>query len=133
MLLKSDPRSLHRLSSPIPAVRKQVAQLATLLIANSCARRADRVALLMLVAAELPGFIRGNPPSSTSSATTLTLAPSAHHFFLTGEPEIADRYFPWLVNLLSPAVSLVSERRVAMSPMGMRMLCGSPDSSLLIS
>jgi TRAP-type uncharacterized transport system substrate-binding protein len=87
----------------IPAVDKQIAQLGTLLIANSCAQRADRVALLMLVAAELPGFIRSNPPSSTSSATVLRLAPSAHQFFLSGEPEIADRYFPWLVNLMSPA------------------------------
>ena len=87
----------------IPAVDKQIVQLGTLLITNSCARRADRVALLMLVAAELPGFIRGNPPGSTSSATALRLAPSAHQFFLTGEPEIADRYFPWLVNILSPA------------------------------
>jgi hypothetical protein len=33
----------------------------------------------------------------------LKLAPEAHQFFLTGEPEIADRYFPWLVNLMSPA------------------------------
>jgi hypothetical protein len=82
---------------------QSTSKLATLLIANSCAQRADRVALLMLIAAELPGFIRGNPPSSTSSATTLTLAPSAQHFFLAGEPEIADRYFPWLVNLLAPA------------------------------
>jgi len=57
----------------------------------------------MLLTAELPGFARGNPPGSTSSATVLPLAPSAHQFFLTGEPEIADRYFPWLVNLMSPA------------------------------
>jgi hypothetical protein len=33
----------------------------------------------------------------------LPLAREAHQFFLTGEPEIADRYFPWLVNLMSPA------------------------------
>jgi hypothetical protein len=32
----------------------------------------------------------------------LTLAPEARPFFLSGEPEIADRYFPWLVNLMSP-------------------------------
>src|SRR5260370_23151353 len=57
----------------------------------------------MLLGAELPGFFRSNPPSSTSSATVLPLAPEAHQFFLTGEPEIADRYFPWLVNLMSPA------------------------------
>jgi len=58
---------------------------------------------LMLVGAELPGFVRGNPPSSTSTATALPLAREAHQFFLSGEPEVADRYFPWLVNLMSPA------------------------------
>jgi hypothetical protein len=57
----------------------------------------------MLLGAELPGFVRANPPSATSSATLLTLAPEARQFFLTGEPEVADRYFPWLVNLMSPA------------------------------
>src|SRR5262245_37846478 len=97
------PAGRYDLVRSIPAVDKQIAQVATLLIASPCAQRADRVALLTLVAAELPGFIRGNPPSSTSSATALKLAPSAHQFFLTGEPEIADRYFPWLVNLMSPA------------------------------
>jgi hypothetical protein len=33
----------------------------------------------------------------------LPLAPSAHQLFLSGQPELADRYFPWLVNILSPA------------------------------
>ena len=32
----------------------------------------------------------------------LPLAREAHQFFLSGEPELADRYFPWLVNLMSP-------------------------------
>jgi hypothetical protein len=32
----------------------------------------------------------------------LPLAPSAQQFFLSGEPELADRYFPWLVNILAP-------------------------------
>src|SRR5262249_31068622 len=86
-----------------PAVDKQIARLGTLVIAGPCAQRADRITLLMLFAAELPGFVRSNPPSSTSSATVLPLAREAHQFFLTGEPEIADRYFPWLVNLMSPA------------------------------
>jgi uncharacterized protein len=57
----------------------------------------------MLLGAEVPGFVRVNPPSSTAPGTVLPLAPKAHQFFLTGEPEIADRYFPWLVNLMSPA------------------------------
>jgi TRAP-type uncharacterized transport system substrate-binding protein len=97
------PAGRYDVVRPIPAVDKQIAHLGTLLIASACAQRADRVALLMLLGAELPGFVRGNPPSSTSSATILPLAPEAHQFFLSGEPEIADRYFPWLVNLMSPA------------------------------
>jgi TRAP-type uncharacterized transport system substrate-binding protein len=97
------PAGLYDLVRHIPATDRQVARLNTLLIASPCAPRADRVALLMLVAAELPGFVRNNPPASTSSATAVRLAREAHQFFLSGEPEIADRYFPWLVNLMSPA------------------------------
>ena len=93
------PAGRYDLVRQIPIVDKQVVRLKTLLIASPCAQRADRIALLILVGAELPGFIRGNPPSSTSPATVLPLAPEAHQFFLTGEPEIADRYFPWLALL----------------------------------
>jgi NMT1-like family len=97
------PAGRYDLVRPLPAVDKQIARLGTLIIANHCAQRADRITLLMLLGAELPGFVRGNPPISISSAMVLPLAPEAHQFFLTGEPEIADRYFPWLVNLMSPA------------------------------
>jgi len=97
------PAGLYDLVRHIPDTDRQVARLNTLLVASPCAPRADRIALLMLVGAELPGFVRGNPPSSTSTATALPLAREAHQFFLSGEPEVADRYFPWLVNLMSPA------------------------------
>ena len=97
------PAGRYDLVRGIPATERQIAHLATLVVANSCAKRADRVALLMLLGTELPGFVRGNPPSSTSPSTNLPLAAEAHQFFLSGEPEIADRYFPWLVNLMSPA------------------------------
>src|SRR5262245_61649056 len=97
------PAGRYDLVRPIPAVDKQVARLSTLVVASPCAQRADRIALLMLLGAELPGFVRANPPSSTGSATVVPLAPEAQQFFLNGEPNIADRYFPWLVNLLSPA------------------------------
>ena len=97
------PAGLYDLTRHIPASDRQVARLNTLLVASPCAPRADRIALLMLVAAETPGFVRGNPPTSTSEATALPLAREAHQFFLSGEPEVADRYFPWLVNLMSPA------------------------------
>jgi TRAP-type uncharacterized transport system substrate-binding protein len=97
------PAGRYDLVRALPAADRQIARLATFVVANACAKRADRIAFLMLLGAELPGFVRGNPPSSTSPATKLRLAPEAHQFFLTGEPELADRYFPWLVNLMSPA------------------------------
>jgi TRAP-type uncharacterized transport system substrate-binding protein len=88
---------------PTPPVDRIVARVDTLVLAGPCTRRAERVVLLMLLAAELPGFTRANPPKATGSVTALPLAPEARQFFLTGEPELADRYFPWLVNLMAPA------------------------------
>jgi TRAP-type uncharacterized transport system substrate-binding protein len=93
----------YDLIRPTPAVDKPVANLATLVVAGPCARRADRIALLVLLTAELPGFVRSNPPSATSSATAVPLAPGAGQFFQNGQPALADQYFPWLVNILSPA------------------------------
>jgi len=77
------PAGRYDLVRPIPAVDKQIARLGTLVIASPCAQRADRIALLMLLGTELPGFVRGNPPSSTAPATVLPLAPEAHQFFLS--------------------------------------------------
>jgi hypothetical protein len=97
------PAGRFDLVRPIPAVDKPVIHVDTLVVANPCARRAERVALLMLLNAELPGFVAANPPKHIYSTTTLPLAPAASQFFIKGEPEIADVYFPWAVNLLSPA------------------------------
>jgi TRAP transporter TAXI family solute receptor len=96
------PIGRYDLVRPIPTADKQVVRLATLVIASPCAQRADRIALLMLLSAELPGFVRRNPPNATSPVTALPLASEAHQFFLAGGPQFADRYFPWLVNLMSP-------------------------------
>ena len=97
------PAGLYDLVRPTPAVDKPVARINTLVVANSCPRRAERVALLMLLSAELPGFVQANPPKYTYSATALPLAAEARQYFIKGEPELADLYFPWLVNLMSPA------------------------------
>ena len=96
------PAGRYDLLRPTPASDKPVAHVDTLVVASPCAHRAERIALLMLLAAELPGFVRGNPPRSTSAATALPLAAEARQFFVAGEPELVDRYFPWLVNLISP-------------------------------
>jgi len=97
------PAGFYDLARPTPAVDKSVATVDTLVLANACAGRAERVALLTLLAAELPGFVRSNPPKSSGLANAIPLAPEARQFFVSGEPEIADRYFPWLVDLMSPA------------------------------
>ena len=97
------PAGRFDLVRPTPAVDKPVIHVDTLVVANPCARRAERVALLMLLNAELPGFVAANPPKHIYSATALPIAPAASQFFIKGEPELADVYFPWAVNLLSPA------------------------------
>ena len=88
---------------PTPPADKPVVHVDTLVVANPCARRAQRVALLTLLNAEVPGFISANPPKHTYSASALPVASAARQFFIKGEPEVADIYFPWAVNLLSPA------------------------------
>jgi hypothetical protein len=96
------PAGLYDLLRPTPSLDKPVAHIDTLIVANSCARRAERVAFLMLLSAELPGFVQANPPKYIYS-TELPLASEARQYFIKGEPELADLYFPWLVDLMSPA------------------------------
>ncbi len=96
------PAGFYDLARPTPTVDKPVARVDTLIVANSCVHRAERVALLTLLTAELPGFIQSNPPKYINSATALPLASAARQFFIKGEPELADVYFPWLVDLMSP-------------------------------
>jgi TRAP-type uncharacterized transport system substrate-binding protein len=103
MSLGKVPAGRYDLVRQIPATDKIVPQINTLVAANACAKRADRIELLSLLSAELSGFVRANPPTSTSSATILPLSGEARQYFIAGEPEFADRYFPWLVNLMSPA------------------------------
>jgi len=103
LILGHIPEGRYDLVQPTPPTDKAVAQINTLVVSSPCTKRANRIELLTLLSAELPNFARSNPPSSTSSATKLSLSPEARQFFLTGGPEFADRYFPWLVNIMSPA------------------------------
>ena len=96
------PAGRYDLDPPSPSADRLVARVDTLVVTDACTPRAERIALLTLLSAELPGFLRSNPPRSADTMAGLTLAPEARQFFQTGEPEIADRYFPWLVNLMSP-------------------------------
>jgi hypothetical protein len=97
------PAGYYDVAKPIPATDKLVAQVDTLVMTNACVHRAERVAFLMLLSAEFPNFVRDNPPPSWKSQDQAPLADEARQFFTNGEPELADRYFPRLVNLMSPA------------------------------
>jgi TRAP-type uncharacterized transport system substrate-binding protein len=97
------PAGFYDIAKPIPATDKLVAQVDTLIMTNACVHRAERVAFLMLLSAEFPNFVRDNPPPSWKSQDQAPLADEARQFFTNGEPELADRYFPRLVNLMSPA------------------------------
>jgi TRAP-type uncharacterized transport system substrate-binding protein len=97
------PAGRYDLAHETPSTDKIVPQVNTLVVTSPCAKRADRIEFLTLLSGELAGFVRSNPPSVTSSASVLPLSQEARQFFLDGEPEFADRYFPWLVNLMSPA------------------------------
>ncbi len=96
------PTGFYDIAKPIPATDKLVARVDTLIMTNACVRRAEREAFLMLLAEEFPNFVRDNPPPSAKSQDQAPLADEARQFFTNGEPELADRYFPWLVDLMSP-------------------------------
>ena len=114
------PAGFYDIAKPIPATDKLVAQVDTLVMTNSCVHRAERVAFLMLLSEEFPNFVRVNPPPSAKSQDSAPLADEAREFFASGEPEMADKYFPWLVNLMSPAywIYLVMGATVLLNAMG---------------
>jgi TRAP transporter TAXI family solute receptor len=114
------PAGYYDIAKPIPATDKLVAQVDTLVMTNSCVHRAERVAFLMLLREEFPNFVRVNPPPSAKSQDSAPLADEAREFFATGEPELADKYFPWLVNLMSPAywIYLAMAATVLLNAMG---------------
>ncbi len=83
---------------PLPPVDKRALQLGTLLVANRCAPHASRIALLALLALQFPDFVAAN--QGPSLVSELPVDQSARQFFTTGEPEMADRYVPRLVNIM---------------------------------
>jgi TRAP-type uncharacterized transport system substrate-binding protein len=97
------PAGFYDVSRPIPATDRLVGQVDTLVMTNACVRRAERLAFLTLLSEEFPNFVRNNPPPAAKSQDQAPLSDEARQFFTNGQPELADRYFPWLVNLMSPA------------------------------
>ena len=97
------PAGYYDVARQIPATDKDVAQVDTLVLTNACVGRAQRVAFLNLLSEEFPRFVRANPPPSPRFQDAAPLADEAREFFANGQPALPDRYFPRLVNLMSPA------------------------------
>jgi len=85
----------------LPPVDKRVLRVDTLIVGNGCASRSATLDLLSLVARQFPDFVQHN--QETANKTGLTLAPAARDFFEHGGPELAETYFPWLVDMMPPA------------------------------
>jgi len=97
------PAGYYNVEKQVPATDKIVPQVDTLVLANGCAGRAERVAFLTLLGDQFPNFVRANPPPSPRFQDSAPLSDEAREFFANGQPAIADRFFPRLVNLMSPA------------------------------
>jgi hypothetical protein len=85
----------------LPPVDKRVLRVDTLIVGNGCASRSATLDLLSLVVRQFPDFVQHN--QETANKTGLTLAPAARDFFEHGGPELAETYFPWLVDMMPPA------------------------------
>jgi TRAP-type uncharacterized transport system substrate-binding protein len=97
------PAGFFDLGLPSPSTDKVVAQVDTLVMTNSCVGRAERIALLSMLSDEFPSFVRSNPPPSPFAQDAAPLADESREFLANGQPALPDRYFPRLVNLMSPA------------------------------
>lgn len=85
----------------LPAEDKKVLRVETLVLGNGCASRSETMDLLTLLSVQFPDFIRHN--RDTPNTTGLALHAAAHDFFEAEGPELADKYVPWLVDVMPPA------------------------------
>jgi TRAP-type uncharacterized transport system substrate-binding protein len=85
----------------VPHSDKRVLRVDTLLVANGCTSRSERVAMLVAVNDRFPDFIDHNRTRPNRSG--LPLAAAAHDFFLHGGPELVDEHAPWAVDIMPPS------------------------------
>jgi hypothetical protein len=85
----------------LPPEDKPILRLDTLLLSNGCAGHSDVVALMTVLADVYPGFIERN--QALAAPPGLVLSDSARGFYANGGAEFADKYVPWLVNIMPPS------------------------------
>ncbi len=85
----------------VPKTDKRVIKIETLVVSNGCAGRVATMDLVSVLAAEFPDFVRHN--KDTENTSGLPLVPAAADFYANGGLQLADEYFPWLVDVMPPA------------------------------
>jgi hypothetical protein len=84
----------------IPPRAKHVLRVDTLVVGNRCASHAQVIAMLSLMAAELPGLLEHNRTRGKSELYALSSASKA--FFDNNGPDVFEMHVPWLVDIMPP-------------------------------
>jgi hypothetical protein len=85
----------------LPKSDKHVLHIRTLVVASSCTRRSQIMAMMGLLADRFPTFVQRN--RLEGNQTALTLAPAAREFLQGDGIPFSDNYLPWLVNVMPPS------------------------------
>ena len=85
----------------LPPEDKHVIQIDTLVIGNGCASWSVTQALITVLSAQFPDFVRVN--RERGNHTGLPFAPAARAYFDNDGPDLVGVHAPWLVDLLPTA------------------------------
>ncbi len=82
----------------VPATNKSVLRVSTLVVGNGCASRSEEIGLLMVLSETLPGFVDHN--RRAGGGGQFARSATAREFIDNDGPGFADRYVPWLVDIM---------------------------------
>ncbi len=82
----------------LPAERRNVLVVDTLLLGNGCATRTETMGLLQLLETVYPELVDHN--NRLANQTGLPESDAAKTYFANGGPELLDYYVPWLANVI---------------------------------
>ena len=82
----------------VPATDKPVLRVATLIVGNGCASRSEEIGLLTVLSEAIPGFVDHN--RRAGGGAQFARSATAREFIDNDGPGFADRYVPWLVDIM---------------------------------
>lgn len=85
----------------LPPKDKKVLRIETLVLGNGCAGHAETIALLTLLTDTYPGLLHFN--ANTPNGSGLPYSDDSKSYYTEGGASWADRYIPWLVNIMPPS------------------------------